>query len=373
MRLLLVGSLVSWLLACSGSGSSDGGMGGSGGGAGSDPVLTGPWSLVFVTAGADNPSSAPRVAARTGEAHLAWVSKTQSTHVLVADSAGTHELALPQGTKGNPRVAVVGAASVVVVPDPFQLSRFAAYREEAGTFTALASPAPGDDLAAIELAALGNDVFVAAHDATQNAVVVERLDGTAWTRIGSFATGGSLARLRLASDGTSLLLATLQGTSSRTLRAWRNGAWVELGAPPPLATTSSLPFIAGDGQRVFFLEWDESAQQSIVWAHDGAGWSEWARSKAGECFHGLVVHGGALYTFSGTSPNSGTPPTTKELARLDRGAVTRAPLPFGPDSRGDVMLYEDSFLVSGGDAVYATYGEQGTSGANAVRLYRVKP
>lgn len=368
MRLVLA-SLASFLVACSGSGATDGGTGGGGG---SDPVLAGTWSLVHVSAGVDNPSSAPRVAARSGEARFAFVSKTQNTHVLSVDTAGTHELTLPQGTKGNPRVVLTGSGSVLLVPDPAQLSRYAAYREEAGSFTALNAPAPGDDLGVVELAVLGSDVFLAAHDVTQNAVVVERLDGTSWTRVGSFATG-TLARLRLASDGTSLILATLEGTATRTLRAWRNGAWVELGAPPPLATTSSLPFIAGDAQRVFFLEWDESAQQSIVWVHDGSAWSEWARSKTSECFHGLMVHGGAVYTFSGTSPNGGTPPTTKELARLDHGAVTRAPLPFGSESRGDVMLYEDSFLVSGGDAIYATYGEQGTSGANAVRLYRVAP
>lgn len=374
LRLALSGVLASLLVACSGGGGSDGGSGGgAGGGAGSDPVLTGSWNQVFVSAGVDNPSSAPRVAARAGEARLAWVSKTQNTRVLVADAMGPRELTLPQGTKGNPRVAFVGAASVLVVPDPFQLSRFAAYREDAGNFSALASPAPGDDLGAIEVAALGSDVFVAAQDTTLNAVVVERLDGAAWTRIGSFPLTGPLARLGFAADGTSLLLMTLEGTATRTLRAWRSGAWVELGAPPPLASTSSLPFLTGDGQRVFFLEWDESAQQSIAWVHDGATWSEWTRSKAGECFHGLVVHGGALYSFSGTSPNGGSPPTTRELARLDRGAVTRVALPFGPDSRGDVMLYEGSFLVSGGDALYATYGEQGTSGANAVRLYRVAP
>ncbi|MEW6435402.1 MAG: hypothetical protein AB1730_28230 [Myxococcota bacterium] len=368
LRLALSGVLASLLLACSGGGGSDGG---SGGGAGSDLVLTGSWKQVFVSAGVDNPSSAPRVAARAGEARLAWVSKTQRTRVLVVDAMGPRELTLPQGTKGNPRVAFAGAASVLVVPDPLQLGRFAAYREEAGTFSALASPVPGDELGAIEVTALGSDVFVAAQDVTLNAVVVERLDGAAWTRIGRFPLSGTLARLGFVGDGRSLVLMTLEGTATRTLRAYRSGAWEELGAPPPLASTSSLPFIAVDGQRVFFLEWDEAAQQSIAWVHDGAAWSEWARSQASECFHALAVHGGALYTFSGTSPNSGSAPRTRELARLDRGAVTRVALPFGPDSRGDVMLYEGSFLVSGGDAFYATYGEQGTSGFNAVRLHRV--
>ncbi|MEW5742211.1 MAG: hypothetical protein AB1938_25065 [Myxococcota bacterium] len=371
---LALGLLLSLLvIACSGGGvGGDGGVNGTGGGgsASTDPVLAGRWDGAFFGRMFDLPNTLPSLDVRGGKAHLLYRSKTLNSTYLVFDGAGgSQEIAFPQGTKDPGRVTTLPDGSCVVVLQNVIDGSFSAYRQQEGVVTALPAPTgPGVTVRPPEVATLGSAPLVAFASATgMPTVVVLRLGANAWESVGRFPASSTVSRVRLASDGQRAVLMSLEGPGTRVIRSWDGSAWRELSGLPASNGASALPSVVVDGPRTYFLEWQEGAQQAVVWVHDGTSWSEHARSKSGEGFHGLVLHGGALYTMISQSPNFGGPPATFGFARLDRGSVVRGAAPQLPDgSRFDSMDYEESALVSRDQDLWLAYQEAGS--APTVRL-----
>lgn len=364
------------LFACGSSGTTgDGGADAAigDGSASSDPVLGGRWEAVFFGKDFDVPNGSPSLDVRAGKAHFQYNAKTGASQYIVFDkSGGQQEIAFPQGTKDPGRVTTLpDGASVVVLLTLFNGS-LTAFRQQGGAATAIPAPAgPSVSTHRPELVTLGDTAVVATiAGAATPTMVVQRMGTSGWEMLGQFSAATTIARIRLASDGKRMALASVDGTN-RVVRSWENGTWTELSGLPMAENGGGLPAVVVDGARVFFLEWQEGPQQSVVWLHEGGAWSEWARSQKSEAFHGLVLHGGALYTLHGVSPNFGGQHTTYGMARVDRGSVTRG-RPAEPDgARFDVMEYEESYLVSRDGDLFIAYQEMGA--APAVRLLRLVP
>lgn len=371
---LLATAALALTTACSSGGGPSGSGGGGAGGGGA--VLDGRWALVFSGLPLDFPNAAPRLDLHGGEAHLVYASKTTDLKYFVFDRAGaSREIVFPQGTKNVSHgvSTLPDGDSLVVVQDTFN-GQLGALRASGGATSPFA--APGASIGGVSVrwavtSAADGAVFVGA--GADGTLTVERSSAAGWDTLGSVAVTGTLSRLRLATDGASFAFAALTGVDERDVWRWDNGAITALGGPPAAGSVGILSLLV-DGSNVFFLEFEEAIQRSVLWVHDGASWSEWARSEEGECFHGLTMHGGGLYTLTASSPD--TQRKTFGWARLDRGAVTRraadtqsATPNIDPDSRFDAMEYEESALLSRDGDLYMTYQES-PAGESTIRLYR---
>ena len=331
----------------------------------------------------DPPNRDPWVDARAGVAHFVYRSKALDLRYLQIDPNGTAtSISFPTGTNANGRVAVLpGGASVVVAFDPAS-ALLSAFRIEPGSTVPVA--APGHDgsrqrsALTFELAAFGDEVAVAtATTSAAPSVIIEALGATGWRTLGELVKTETIARVRLASSGSSLAAMILSGTTNRSVHVWRDGAWAELAGLPPSGVIA-VPSLVVDGSRIFYLESQQDSGRSVVWLHDGTSWSEWARSDPKEGFHGLTLHRGALYTLSGDPPNMGAP-RTLAIARLDRAAISRgffdgatANANIDSESRHYAMSQEKSQLVSRDGDLFLAY-EEGSVAFATTRLYRLVP
>lgn len=377
-------ALLLGLSACSGGGGGSGGAGGGGAGGAdpaADPVLGGKWAFVFSGTDFDYPNTYPWVDADGDAAHFVYVSKAGNLRYFVFGEGTQQEVTLPQGTKSFGRVGVLASGGAVVLTTEPITGQVGALRYDGAAVTPLDPPFGGQSMALFDLGAAvaGDAVFVAARTPTEE-VAVARVEIPAAGAPGPWAadalfpgTGEVVTRVVLASDGQDVALASLSGTSTRRIQVRRNGAWEDLGAPPD-AGVVALPSLVLDGAEVDYLEFQEGAQRSVLWRHDGAGWKERARSDEGECFHALAKHKGGLYTIVSTSPSTATL-QAKGIARLDEGQVTRAPFDMtgagddGTKSRVDVADYRESYLVSRAGQLHFAYQEMGSPAI--IHLYRL--
>lgn len=353
------------VLGCSSSGSpnasaSDAGASESGTNA-SDTILGGRWEIVSFAKDFDYPNHNPALDVRGDEAHFLYNSKTGNVQYFVFDTAGNKtEIPFPVGTKDVPRVAILpNGSSVVVMVRPLD-GVAGAFRQEGGSLTQL--PAPVGPLGRFEAAALGDQVVVAAINTSSGySLSVQRLGASAWESLGLFsARESTISRVHLATEGDRLAVQTLEGTSTRVFRLFEGGVMRDLASPPPSEGPAALTALAMDGGRMFYLEFQEAPQQSILWVYVDGAWSEWARTNRGDALHSLAVHGGVPYALWSKSPNLGEAPTTFGVARIDRGLVTKGNPTRPDDTRFDAMDYEESHLVSRDGAMWLGYQEAGS-------------
>jgi len=343
-----------------------------------DPVLTGRWQPLTFGQKTDGQSAGLSVAIENGNAHILYARKTgQATYYIVDPQGGQTEVSFPPSTKGAPRVTISpdGASQIVVMNSPVE-----SFFRAAGATTTTMGPQPDPSwfrspLAVDVVSDQGAPVLASFSTKGSEMVTrVEKLGAAGWTEIGAFPEKETLSRIRLASNGDTLALATLTGAGKSLIRIRRGGTWRELD-PVPLTGAAGIMELVVDGTDLYFLAYDES-QTSTLWRHDGNQWTAWAKSAAQECFHSLVRHNGAFYTFYGDLPNKR--PLTRGYARIDKNGVHRValnsqvePTNIDPDSRHDEMDYEWSEFISRDGQLWLFYEEGYQRGG--LRVYKLVP